>query len=213
MQQRNVRAVLFDWDGTLVDTADSTYRCYVRMFADFGIGFDREIYARTYSPDWHHTYRCVELPEHRWTEADARWHGYFAEETTSLIDGALEVLQALGERKVIRGIVTSGTRSRIVRELAALGVEHHFAHVVCGDDGHQRKPHPEALTMCLEQIGVPPSDAAYVGDTAEDVMMARAAGVFSVGVRGPYPNHASLLAARPDVVAGSLDEVLPQILR
>lgn len=112
MQHRNVRAVLFDWDGTLVDTAESTYRCYVRMFADFGIAFDRELYARTYSPNWHHTYRCVDLPEHRWTEADTAWHGYFAEETTVLIDGALEVLQTLAGRDVIQGIVTSGTRNR-----------------------------------------------------------------------------------------------------
>jgi beta-phosphoglucomutase-like phosphatase (HAD superfamily) len=42
-----IRAVLFDWDGTLADTAEASYRCYVRMFSEFAIPFDRETYART----------------------------------------------------------------------------------------------------------------------------------------------------------------------
>jgi beta-phosphoglucomutase-like phosphatase (HAD superfamily) len=42
------RAILFDWDGTLADTAEATYRCYERMFREFDIAFDRDSYARTY---------------------------------------------------------------------------------------------------------------------------------------------------------------------
>lgn len=212
MKPSHVRAVLFDWDGTLVDTAESTYRCYVRMFGDFGISFDRDTYARTYSPNWHHTYRCVELPEERWTDADAKWHEYFAAEKTQLINDAGRALQRLADHDVLCGIVTSGTRTRILRELADLGVAKHFIQVVCGDDGHQRKPHPEALTIALERLNVAPEDAAYVGDTAEDIMMARAAGVFSVGVCGPYPNHESLRAASPDVVTSSLTEAVERIM-
>src|SRR6266511_777294 len=173
MNRSHVRAVLFDWDGTLADTCESTYRCYVRTFADLGIPFNHEIFAQTYSPSWHHTYRCVGLPEERWAEADRKWLDYFAGETTSLVEGAREVLEALARRDVIRGIVTSGTRRRITRELENLGVDHHFAHVVCGDDGHRHKPDPEALSKCLDHLGVAPAEAAYIGDSAEDVMMAR----------------------------------------
>lgn len=206
-----MRAVLFDWDGTLVDSAEPTYRVYVRLFADYGIAFDRETFARTYSPAWHETYRSLGIGEERWPEADERWMDYFAEETTNLISGAVETLETLGSRGIVRGIVTSGTRKRILRELADFGVEHHFAHVVCGDDGHRRKPHPDALAVCLECLGIAPSEAAYVGDSAEDVMMARAAGVFSVGIRGMFPNHANLLAAKPDLIADSLAEVVTRL--
>jgi HAD superfamily hydrolase (TIGR01549 family) len=212
MRNRDLRAVLFDWDGTLVDTAESTYRSYIRMFAEFGITFDRDTYARTYSPDWHYTYRCVGLPEEKWSEADAKWHHYFSDETTHLIEDAAHALERLTSRGIICGVVTAGTRSRIVRELSALGVDRHFIHVVCGDDGHQRKPHPEALSYALEQIGVDARHAAYVGDTAEDMMMARAAGVFSVGICGPYPNHDSLRAANPDVIAHSITEAIDSLL-
>ena len=67
-----LRAVLFDWDGTLLDSAEASYHCYVRLFSDFGIPFGRAEYQRTYSPDWYHTFRCVGLPEEQWADADQR---------------------------------------------------------------------------------------------------------------------------------------------
>ena len=213
MKETPVRAVLFDWDGTLVDTAEPAYRCYVRMFADFGIHFDRDIYASTYSPAWQHTYRCLNLPEERWVEADGKWLSYFEEEMMApLIDGAAGALETLARRKVMSGIVTSGTRGRIVRELAALRVDHHFTQVVCGDDGPLRKPAPDALLFCLERMGIRPEEAAYVGDSAEDIQMARAANVRSVAVRGPYPNHDSLVAASADFIAHSLGHAIDHLL-
>ena len=214
MKPSNVRAVLFDWDGTLVDTCEPAFRAYARMFAEFGIAFDRQIYASTYSPAWQHTYRCVSLPEEHWPDADRKWLEYFEQEGMApMIDGAADALRLLDERNVLRGIVTSGTRRRVVRELAAHRIDHHFQHVVCGDDGPRRKPDPEALRVCLDRIGVAPHEAVYVGDSAEDVMMARAAGVFAVGVKGTYPNHSTLEAAEPDFVAESIVEAVDRLLR
>lgn len=202
MRPQPLRAVLFDWDGTLADTAESSYRCYVRMFADFGIPFDREAYHRTYSPDWYHTFRCLGLPEERWADADERWLRYFAEETVALIEGARDALEALARRGVTQAIVTSGSRPRIERELVAHGLS--FAEVVCGHDTSRRKPHPDPLHLALTRLGVAPSEAAYVGDSPEDVLMARAANVFAVAVPGPYPNREALAAAGADVIAEDL---------
>ncbi len=208
-----LRAVLFDWDGTLADTAEASFRCYVRMFGDYGIPFDRETYARTYSPNWHHTYRCLGFDEARWSEADAKWLTYLAEETVQLIDGAREALEALERRNIARGIVTSGTRERIMRELRHHDVDRHFQHVICGTDVGQKKPHPEALHLCLDRMGVTPEQTAYVGDSPEDVQMARAAGVLAVAVRGSYPNADALLAASPDLIVDSVCDAVDQLLR
>jgi len=207
-----LRAVLFDWDGTLVDTSEASYRCYVRMFAEFGIAFDRATYASTYSPDWYHTFRCVGLPEDRWADADERWLAHFASEPIALIDGAREALEMLARHGVSVGIVTSGSRPRIERELAEHGVAHHFHHVVCGTDGHRRKPHPDALHAALAQLDVAPHDAAYIGDSPEDVLMARAANVFAVAVPGAYPNREALRAAGPDAMADDLASAIAALL-
>jgi HAD superfamily hydrolase (TIGR01549 family) len=213
ISKRHVRAVLFDWDGTLVDTADASFRCYVRMFADYGIHYDRDKYAETYSPDWHHTYRCVQLAEERWTEADAKWMEYFRDETATLIDGALDALERLAARSIGRGLVTSASRGRIDREMVTLGVDHHFSHVICGDDGPKRKPDPEALLVCLDRMRVKPEEAVYVGDTPADVMMAKAAGVFAIAVPGPYPIGEALRESGPDLLVRSLKEAISVVSR
>ncbi|MBV9495795.1 MAG: HAD family hydrolase [Acidobacteria bacterium] len=196
-----LRAVLFDWDGTLVDTAEASFRCYVRMFASFGIEFDRETYARTYSPNWYHTFECVGLAREHWSEADTRWLAHFATETVSLLPSALPALDALRRHGVRRGIVTSGGRERVSRELVAHGVHEHFEHVVFGDDVPHKKPHPDPLHLCLSRLGIDAAHAAYIGDSPEDVLMARAAGVYAIGVRGAYPNVAALEAAGAHAIA------------
>lgn len=198
------KAVLFDWDGTLADTAEASYRSYVRLFEELGIPFDREVYARTYSPNWYLTFRALGLSEERWSFADDRWLAHFANETVELIAGARELLQSLTTRGLSTGIVTSGSRDRVTRELHAHGVAAHLHECVFGGDVTEKKPHPEALELCLERLRVRPHQAVYVGDSPEDVAMARAAGVFSIAVPGGYPNREALLAANPDRVADSL---------
>lgn len=194
-------AVLFDWDGTLVDSAEASYRCYVRLFDSYGIGFDRTAFERTYSPNWHRTYEAVGLARERWPEADQRWLEHYCAEETRLVPGARESLRRLEQAGIVQGIVTSGDRSRVARELSALEVEAFFRAVVYGGDARNRKPHPEALLIALERLAVVPGRAAYVGDSPEDVEMARAAGVRAVGVPGGFPNREALAASGPDLLA------------
>jgi phosphoglycolate phosphatase len=194
-------AVLWDWDGTLVDSAEASYRCYVRLFDSYGIGFDRALFARSYSPNWHRTYEAVGLGRDRWPEADQRWLEHYCAEESRLVPGAREALDRLEQAGLAQGVVTSGDRTRVSRELSALGVERYFRTVVFGGDARQRKPHPEALLLALERMAVDPGRAAYVGDSPEDVEMARAAGVRAVGVPGGFPNREALLASRPDLLA------------
>ena len=207
------RAVLFDWDGTLVDSAEKTYACYVRVFAAFGIGYDRAAFERTYSPDWYRTYEEVGLPREHWRDADARWISCYETEPSLLLPGAREALERLAGRGLALGLVSSGDGARVRREVRALGVEGFFGAVVCGGETARRKPDPEPLLVALQRLGVAPAAAAYVGDSPEDVAMARSAGAFAVGVPGGFPNRQALAASRPDVLAPSLDEAVIGLLR
>ena len=207
-----LRAVLFDWDGTLINSAESSFRCYVRLFASCGIPFDRTHFEQTYSPNWYHTYQKVGLPESRWAEADARWLQYYAEESSELLPGARETLIRLRERGPLLALVTSGDRQRVARELAGLDLEIFFEAVVCGEDARLKKPHPEALLLALQRLEVAPEEAAYVGDSPEDVEMARAAGVLSVAIPGGFPNQQALRASQPDLIADTLDQALTRLL-
>ncbi len=127
--------------------------------------------------------------------ADERWLAYFAEETYTLLDGVHYLLHRLAERGVVAGIVTSGSRPRIE-----------------GTDTERRKPHPDPLQLGLTRLGIAPHHAAYVGDSPEDVLMAKAAGVFAVAVPGAYPNREALLSAGPDALADDLAGVIAALL-
>lgn len=203
---RNLRAVLFDFDGTLVDSAEASFRCYQRTFENFGIHFDRQRYAETYSPDWLRTYTAVGLPQPSWEAANALWLEHYSCEIAPMIEGVDGVLKAFENAGLLQGIVTSGTRHRVIRDLDALGIRELFKVLVCAEDAKKKKPHPEALMLALDQIEVSTDQAVYVGDSPEDIGMARDAGVFSIAIPGAYPNREALAAAGAGLTVASLPE-------
>jgi HAD superfamily hydrolase (TIGR01509 family) len=206
------RAIIFDWDGTLVDTAEATFHCYRRTLAEYGIELDRDAFGRAYAPSGDDMFRAVGLPDHHWPEAHVRWVDNFLGQSFPLLPGARESIQLVGERNLIAGIVTGGTRRRVVAELASHELDLHFTHVICGDDIANKKPHPEPLLRCLADLGVAADEAAYIGDSPEDIEMARASGVYAVGVPGPYPNRDGLRAAKPDLLAADVLEAVRSLV-
>jgi HAD superfamily hydrolase (TIGR01549 family) len=209
---RALRAVLFDWDGTLVNSAETSYRAYQGMFEALGVPFDREVYRRTYSPNWHRTYEALAIPRERWEEADAVWLRFYAEERNELLPGVTDGLARLQGAGRAQGIVSSGERSRVTREMQDLEVASYFTEVVCGGDTQRRKPHPEPLLVALERMGLRAEEVAYVGDSPEDVEMAQGASVFAIGIPGAFPNREALVASRPDFLAGDLQAAVARLL-
>jgi HAD superfamily hydrolase (TIGR01549 family) len=207
-----IDGVLFDWDGTLVDSAEASFRCYESTFGSYGIPFDRATYAATYSPNWHRTYTAVGLPEDRWTEADARWLEGYCRLEIPLLPGAREAVERLARAGLAQAVVTSGDRTRVTAELARHGLDRYFPVLVCGSDGLAKKPHPEALLVALQRMAIPPARAVYVGDSPEDVEMARNAGTPAIGIRGGFPNGEALERSRPALLARSLVEAVDAIL-
>lgn len=198
------RGVFFDWDGTLLDSAEACYRVYRNMFGEEGIAFDRATFARTYSPNWRRTYEALGLRPERWPATDRRYLELWAEEAVGLRNGASELVRGIHSNGSALGVVTSGDRSRVATEVERHGLASFFATVVCGDDIERKKPHPEGLLLAMSRVGIDASDAAYVGDSPEDIHMAKEAGVFSVGVEGGFPNGDALRAAAPHAWAEDL---------
>jgi HAD superfamily hydrolase (TIGR01509 family) len=209
-----LRGVLYDWDGTLVDSAEKSYRCYVRVFSEYGIDFSHQQYQETYTPDWYRTYEAVGLPRDRWGDADRLWTRCYEGEPSTLLPGAREALERAAARGLAQGLVSSGESSRVRREIRGLGLQDFFGEaVVCGGETERRKPDPEPLVVGLERLGVAPDEAAYLGDSPEDMAMARAAGVFAVGIPGGFPNREALTAAAPDLLAPTLEAAMEHLLR
>jgi phosphoglycolate phosphatase-like HAD superfamily hydrolase len=86
-----------------------------------------------------------------------------------------------------------------------------FASHVCSGDTRYRKPHPAPLRLALRQMCLHPANCVYVGDSPEDLEMARRAGVRAIAVLGPFPTEARLRAAKPDLLLNSITD-LPKAL-
>jgi HAD superfamily hydrolase (TIGR01509 family) len=124
--------------------------------------------------------------------------------------GARQVLNRLGRLHHL-GLVTSGDRDRVMRQLRAFRLTRMFEARVCSGDTPQRKPHPAPLRLALKQLRLQPSACVYVGDSPEDLEMAKGAGVRAIAVLGPFPTEKRLRAARPDYLLESIRE-LPDVL-
>jgi HAD superfamily hydrolase (TIGR01509 family) len=207
---RMIEGVLFDWDGTLLDSYQADSAAYLAMFREMGIPWGLEELAKNYSPNWYRVYRAAQLPRARWDDADRAWRKQYANHSPQLIAGVRRVLARVSRRHRL-GLVTSGDRDRVARQLREFRLTRLFAARVCSGDTPQKKPHPAPLRLALQQMRLRPSACVYVGDSPEDLEMARRAGVRAIAVLGRFPTEKSLRAARPDLLLNSITE-LPDAL-
>jgi phosphoglycolate phosphatase len=129
-------------------------------------------------------------------------------DTTVLYPGVLESLDALRDRTLVVLTNKPGDMSR--RILDGLGVAGRFERICGAGDVPAKKPDPSGLRSILDQTGTAPEAAVLVGDSAIDVRTGRAAGVLTVGVTyGLDP--ASLEASPPDVLIADLRELAPRL--
>jgi len=201
-----VRAVLFDWDGTLLDSYHSDARAFLAMFRELGVRWNLQDLARHYSPNWYRVYHAARIPRSLWKEADRLWEKAYEKESPCLLPGARLVLRRL-ERRFLLGLVTSGNSHRVRRQLREFRLRQVFSACICSEDAPRRKPHPAPLELALRRLRTRPETCVYVGDTPDDIEMARRAGVRAIAVLGPFPTHDRLRAVRPDVVLDSIAEL------
>jgi HAD superfamily hydrolase (TIGR01509 family) len=210
--EKRLAGVLFDWDGTLIDSYHADAQAYLAMFRDLGLDWGIRELERHYSPDWYMVYRAAGIPQERWDEADNLWRVHYAKHPSKLITGARRVLARLARRHAL-GLVTSGDRVRVARQLREFALTRVFRARVCGGDTPEKKPHPAPLRKALRKMKMEAEECVYVGDTPEDLQMARAVGMRAIAVLGPFPTEKRLRAAKPEFLLKRLEDLPPLLDR
>jgi len=205
---RPLAGVLFDWDGTLIDSYHADSQAYLGMFRELGLAWGLKELEIHYSPDWYTVYRAAGIPKEHWDKADNLWRVHYAKHPSKLVTGARRVLERLARRHAL-GLVTSGDRDRVTRQLRKFALTRTFSARVCGGDTPEKKPHPAPLLMALQQMKLKPEECVYVGDTPEDLEMARTAGMRAIAVLGPFPTEKRLRAANPEFLLKNLRDLPP----
>lgn len=204
----HITTLLFDWDGTIVDSAHLGLVAFEKTFDELGVPFAHAVYEATYSPNWYSTYEALGLPKDRWEVADELWIRHYGDQSAPLIEGVGETVLSLHDKGYQLAVVTSGTRSRVCREVEQSILSDAFAVMICNEDIVNKKPHPEGLERAIRSMGVKPTECAYVGDAPEDIEMGRRGNVMTIGVRSGYPSSARVLNAKPDLYLERLKELL-----
>jgi pyrophosphatase PpaX len=202
--------VLFDFDGTIVDSAAMIRASFQHVFDTIGLELDPARLPELYRlGDLETQMRAVDATRVEELARIYRVRNAELHAGLELFPGMLALLETLhGEGRRL-AIVTSKRRATVELALATLPLAPFFDAIVGADDVARHKPDPLPLLHALEALGAAPAEAVYVGDAPVDVEAARAAGVHAIAVTwgGLFP-VAQTLAAQPDGVAHTADELL-----
>lgn len=205
-----VRAVLFDVDGTLLDTTDFIYGGFDHTLAHHGYPVPaRSSYAPAMGPPLRQGYELLApgCDADRLCETHRAWQSANLHVSRPYAD-AEPVLRALHSAGLRIAAITNRSRITSVDTIARAGLGRYLDLVLSAEDVTNIKPHPEPLLRALASLGVAPQDAVMVGDTPVDIDAGRASGTRTVGVS--YGFHGLALAdAAPDALIHDLRELLP----
>ncbi len=213
----SARLVIFDVDGTLVDSQAHILAAMTRAYAALGleaparaevleiVGLSLPVAVARLVPFLGAGEQARLVEAYKQAFAELR-----AEPLSPLYPGAGEMLNLLArDRSLILGIATGKSRRGLAHIVAAHSWEGRFATMQVADD-HPSKPHPAMLQACLRETGIAPGQAVMVGDTRYDMEMAEAAGIKGLGVSWGY-HPAEALGAHVIDDFSDLPEALERI--
>jgi phosphoglycolate phosphatase len=196
------RLLVFDWDGTLMDSVAAIVGCMQAAARELGIEpVAEEAVRRTIGLGLADSRQAMGFDgdDALWERLVAGYRRHWAatyHERSVLFPGATETLAALGRRGYLLAVATGKSRRGLDRDLAATGLAGTF-HATRTADGGCGKPHPRMLLELLAELGVGGAETLMVGDTTFDLEMAANAGTRAVAVcSGTHPRR-ELLEHRP----------------
>jgi phosphoglycolate phosphatase len=202
--------IIFDWDGTLIDSAGTIVECIQQASADLGLEVpDRERASHVIGLGLHDSLRLAVpgLPAERYAEFVGLYRKHFLarEEAMRLFPGIEGLLKNLSQTRLL-AIATGKSRRGLERALQASGLKAYFSASRCADETTP-KPHPAMLLEIMKDLEVSGEDALMIGDTSHDLEMARGAGVDALAVTyGAHPEPA-LRACGPRGCVASVGEL------
>lgn len=209
-------AVIFDWDGTVMDSTHSIVAAIQAACADIDLPVPSDtdaswVIGLSLESALYHcvpTLTAAKLPEFL---ERYRYHFLRLDPEIKLFGGIVDVLSTLKSRNVFLGVATGKSRVGLDRALGTMQLREHFHITRCADECFS-KPHPAMLLEIMADLNIQPDHVLMIGDTSHDIQMATAAGVDSMAVTYGAHDKSTLLKAEPTVMVSSVRDMKAWLL-
>jgi putative hydrolase of the HAD superfamily len=206
-----IKAVIFDFDGTLLDTETCSYDAFCKMYSDYGHELPLE--------QWALCIGTVNGPFDPYTELEIRVGGPldramlkagFESDYLERVDcaelrpGVIDTLEEVRRLGLRIGLASSSHRAWIDKHLEAMGIRKYFESIHTSDDVEKVKPHPALYRLALASLGVRAEEAVAVEDSLHGMNAAKAAGMHAIIVPNPVTLHMDFTGAGADLIIESL---------
>lgn len=215
-----VAAVIFDLDGTLIDSIDIYFTIVEKALKKLNLPAvsRNRILAAAESEEfkWELVLpqevlsRKEEIIDEAWAVINEIAPQMFAD-NLDLIQGAGDIVENLSSNGLKIGLVTSTQRQYLGTKMQPLknaGVDDLFEAIITSDDVKKRKPAPDPLITCAQQLDMKPGNCVYVGDTTTDIKAGKAAGMRTVAVLTGFDEYEALEKEDPDAIIENVQNLL-----
>ncbi len=213
-----VRAVVFDFDGLILDTEEPVYRSWLEVYQEHGqeLPFDRwvQIVGSTSAAGFHPQHHLEErlgrrLPQEVLDRRAGRRTDLVL--ANRVLPGVVERMDEARTQGLLLGVASSSTAEWVKGHLERLGILDRFTCIRCRDDVERPKPAPDLYLAVLDCLGVPAGEAIAIEDSPNGIAAARQAGMRCIAIPNSITARLDLSAA--DIVLESLsDSTLPSLI-
>ena len=204
------RGILFDLDGTLLDTTELIVKSFQHTFR---VHYNRDITPAEIHPFFGQTLRAAmeHLGPDKVDELIATYRDYnltHHDRLTTAFTGVVEVLQELYNAGAAMAIVTSKTQGTALRGLRLFNLDKYITAVIGVEQCQKHKPDPEPVLTAIKELGLTAADCLMVGDSPHDIISAKRAGAHTAAVRWTQVPWQSIVAEKPDYILNTMEDLL-----
>ena len=210
---KNIKAVIFDMDGVIIDSEPIHSRVKMDTFAHFGMPFNEEdlvhYMGRTSEAIFKETLAKYERTDIQPKDMAAYKHAHYLEILESgeiaPVEGSVELIKFLHEAGIPLALATSSNVRVMNTVLDSFGIRPYFSSILSGGELPESKPDPAIYLISAERLGIDPADCLVIEDTANGILAAKRAGMYCVAYRNPNSGKQDL--SKADEIVDSLLEV------
>lgn len=210
---KQVKAVIFDMDGVIIDSEPIHSRVKMDTFAHFGIAFNEadlvHYMGRTSDAIFRETLAKCGRTDIKPEDMAAYKHAHYLEILQSgeiaPVEGSVELIKSLHEAGTPLALATSSNVRVMNTVLDSFGIRPYFNSILSGGELPESKPNPAIYLISAERLGVDPADCLVIEDTTNGILAAKRAGMYCVAYRNPHSGKQDL--SKADEIVDSLLDI------